>query len=277
MSLRAWWFSAVMAMAPGCVAYNEQCVAPIDAPNERVAFVAQGTQIFLDRPNTRHGANALGQAAADAFVDAFSSTAAPAQLGLLNGGALRGEGICGASRSILREGPLTNGVLHEIILFENLVRAVDLTEPELIAALEHSAGRLVLSPAPIVSPAGSFLQVSKEVQLEIDCAKAPGSRLVSLRIGGEAATLPMGRATKRWRVGLPAFLLTGGDGYTMLVTPGSDPDRNPATAQRFGGIDSNVTADYLRRNFNRDVASGLRLDTGRMTLTNCSVPGPPTN
>ncbi|MBX7102009.1 MAG: 5'-nucleotidase C-terminal domain-containing protein [Myxococcaceae bacterium] len=260
--------------AQGCVAYNEQCTALVENPTERIAFIAQ--DIYLDRPNARHAANALGQVVADAFVDAFSTTSAPADLAVLNGGALRSEGICGQSRTTLRKGSLTNGGLHEIMLFENLVVAVDVTEPEVIAMFEHSLERLVSTGNQISSPAGQFLQVSKEVSFEADCSKAPGTRLTSLTIKGVAVPLPMGNTTRKWRVAASAFVFGGGDGYSMLVAPAKDPDRNPAQAQRFGGVDSNVAADYLRRTFNADAASGVKLDGGRAKLNNCAVPGPPT-
>ena len=158
-------------------------------------------------------------------------------------------------------------------MFENIVNAVDITEDEVIAVFEHSAERLFPVGTPIASPAGSFLQLSKEVELVIDCSKPPGMRVSSLKIKGEVVERP-GRVNKRFRVGLTAFLL-GGDGYTMLAAPGKDPDRNPAQAQRFGGVDSNITADFLRHTYL--TAPGLKVDPLRIDMQNCTKATRPLN
>lgn len=276
MPKRLRWLLALGGVASGCVAYNEQCQALVEQPRERVAFLAE--TIFFDRPNTRHAANALGQAAADAFVDVFARNGAPVDFGVINGGSLRAEALCGAPRPVVRAGPLDNGTLHEILLFENLVNAVDLSEAEVVEVFEHAVERLYPTGTPITSPSGSFLQVSGAVAFEADCSKPVGARISRLIIGGQALQRP-GRpiAEKKFRVALSAFLLGGGDGYSMLAGPGKDPDRNPAQAQSFGGIDSNITEAYLRANFNSAQDKGIRLDPARAKLTGCAVPVPPAN
>jgi 5'-nucleotidase/UDP-sugar diphosphatase len=262
----------------GCLAYNDPCVPLVEDPNQRVAFVASGTEVFLDRPNARHANNVIGQAAADAFVWVFKDADRPAELGVINGGSIRAEGLC-VTRNILSAGPLMNGVLHEILLFENPLTAVDLSEQELTDMFEHSVERLFASPSPILTPAGFFLQVSGEVSMDVDCAKPPGSRLTALSVKGQPVQRP-GRplAQVTYRVALSSFLVGGGDGYTMLAGKGSDPARNPVQAPRFGGIDSNITSAYLRQSaFNQTVEQGLRVDPKRVRLTNCSTPSRPSN
>ena len=262
----------LLVAVSGCVAYNEQCQALVENPNEKVAIL--GAELWLDRPNTRHAPTALGQAAADAFVDVFDGGTA-VDFAIVNGGSLRAEGFCGTARNIVpaTAAGLTNGVLHEILLFENIVKAVDITEDEVMAVFEHSAERLFPVGTPIASPAGSFLQVSKEVQLVIDCSQPAGMRVTSLKINGEAVQRP-GRINKRFRVALTAFLL-GGDGYTRLAAPGKDPDRNPTQAQRFGGVDSNITADFLRKTYLKD--PGLKVDPLRVDMQNCTKAVRPLN
>jgi 2',3'-cyclic-nucleotide 2'-phosphodiesterase (5'-nucleotidase family) len=271
--------AALLAIVlPGCIAYNDQCQPLVDNPNERVAFVARGTELFLDRPNARHGNNAIGQQAADAFAWVFRETDRPADFAVVNGGSIRAEGLC-ITRNIVREGPLSNGVLHEIMLFENPVQAVDLSEQEVVQMFEHSAERLFTAPAPIVSPAGSFLQVSKEVAMTIDCSRPALDRITALSIGGVAITKP-GRSIdqRKLRMATSSFIIAGGDGYTMLAGKGTDPSRNPANAQRFGGLDSNIAAAYLKQSeFNQSVESGFRVETGRITFMNCSQPTRPSN
>ena len=267
-----------LALGAGCVAYNDQCQPLVENPNERVAFLARGTELFLDRPNARHANNAMGQQAADGFVWVFSETDRPVDFAVVNGGSLRAEGLC-VTRNIVPSGPLSNGVLHEILLFENPVQAVDVSEQEVIAMFERSVERLFSAPAPIVSPAGSFLQVSKEVRLSIDCSRPPLDRITSLSIGGQAITKP-GRTIdqRKLRLATSSFIIAGGDGYTMLEGKGTDPTRNPSNAQRFGGIDSNIVAAYLKQSeFNMTVEAGFRVEPARITLMNCSVPNRPAN
>lgn len=269
---------ASLACASGCIAYNDQCQPLVDNPNERVAFIAKGTEIFLDRANARHGNNAIAQQAADAFAWVFSESDRPADFAVVNGGSIRAEGLC-ITRNILREGALSNGVLHEIMLFENPVQAVDLSEREVVDMFEHSVERLFAAPAPIVSPAGSFLQVSKEVAMTVDCARAPLDRVTSLSIGGVAITKP-GRTIdqRKLRLAASTFLISGGDGYSMLAGKGTDPTRNPSNAQRAGGLDSNIAAAYLKQSaFNMTVEAGFRVEPARVVLMNCSVPTRPQN
>ncbi|MFZ5440876.1 MAG: 5'-nucleotidase C-terminal domain-containing protein [Myxococcota bacterium] len=265
-------------MLSGCLAYNDQCTPLVDNPNERVAFIARGTELWLDRPNARHGNNAIGQAAADAFKWVFAETDAPVDFAVVNGGSIRAEGLC-ITRNIVKEGPLSNGVLHEIMLFENPVQAVDLSEKEVLDMFEHSVERLFAAPAPIVSPAGSFLQVSKDVALAVDCSRPALDRVTALKINGVSLTKPGADVSqKKFRVASSSFVIAGGDGYTMLGAASADLSRNPKNAQRFGGIDSNITAAYLKQSgFNATVEDGLKSDPARIVFTNCSVPTRPSN
>jgi 5'-nucleotidase/UDP-sugar diphosphatase len=269
---------AGLAASAGCVAYNDQCQPLVENPNERVAFIAKGTELFLDRANARHGNNAVGQQASDAFVWVFSETDKPADFGVVNGGSIRAEGLC-ITRNILASGPLSNGVLHEIMLFENPVQAIDVSEAEVMAMFEHSVERLFASPTPIVSPAGSFLQVSKEVSMTVDCSRPQLDRVTRLSIGGQVITKP-GRSIdqRKLRLATSSFIIAGGDGYSMLAGKGVDPTRNPSNAQRAGGIDSNITAAYLKQSdFNKTVEAGFKVEPSRVVLTNCAVPVRPSN
>jgi len=272
---------AVAALASGCVAYNDPCQPLVDNPQERVAYI--GSELWIDKPNARHANNAIGQVAADAFVWVFKDSDTPADFGIVNGGSVRAEGLC-VNRPILKPGPLTNGVLHEILLFENYVNAVDLSEQEVWDLFEHSAERLFAAPTPIASPFGGFMQVSGNVHVELDCGAPPLSRVKRLTINGQDLQTP-GRPFPqvKFRVAMSSFVLAGGDSYTMLAGKGTDPSRNPVQAQRFGGIDSNVTAAYLKQSaFNESQGSGITVDTSRITFTldamnqpTCSVPGRP--
>ena len=262
-------------IASGCVAYNDPCQPLVDNPSERVAFISKGTEVWLDRPNARHANNAIGQQAADGFVWVYKDGEHPVDFGVINGGSIRAEGLC-VTRNIIKEGPLSNGVFHEILLFQNLVSSVDLSEQQVLDLFEHSLERLYAAPAAVVSPAGTFLQVSKEVQLEADCAEAPLSRVKSLKIGGKTVQRPARPVSQvTYRVAASQFLLGGGDGYSMLAEAQGDATRTVLQAQRFGGVDSDIAAAYLKQSaFNSAVESGVKVEP-RVTLTNCSVPSRP--
>jgi hypothetical protein len=83
---------------------------------------------------------------------------------------------------------------------------------------------------------------------------------------------------KKFRFASSSFVIAGGDGYTMLAGKGTDPSRNPVNAQRAGGIDSNITAAYLKQSgFNQTIEAGLKVEPSRIVFMNCSVPTRPSN
>jgi 2',3'-cyclic-nucleotide 2'-phosphodiesterase (5'-nucleotidase family) len=266
---------ALVTLFAGCAAYNDQCVALVDNPNERVSFI--GKELWLDKPNARHAPNPLGEAVTDGFVWVYKDST-PVDFAVINGGSLRADGLC-VSHSILPVGPLSNGVLNEIMLFENQMISVDLTEQEVIDMFEHSADRLIVAPNPIpASPAGQFLQVSQEVDLSIDCSQPTGSRITRVSIKGQPLQRP-GRPIDqvKYRMALSTYLAGGGDGYTMLANKNLDPSRNALAAPRFGGVDANIATQFLLQStYNQTVDQGLKPNS-RIHFTNCSVPGRPAN
>jgi 5'-nucleotidase / UDP-sugar diphosphatase len=260
------------ALGSGCVAYNDQCKPLVDNPEEKIAKL--GEVIYMDRPNTRHANNGMGQVFAESFVEVFANTAQPAEFAVLNGGSLRAEGVC-VTRNILRNGDdVTRGLVSEILLFANIVQAADLREDEVIAMFEHSVERLFPQGTNISAPAGSFLQVSKQVAMTVDCSRPAQDRITALAINGVAITKP-GNPAKRYRTALSSFILAGNDGYTMLAGKGDDPDRRPAQAQKLGGVDSAIAADYLKRTFGG--TGTITTDRARVSFVGCAAPVPPTN
>jgi 2',3'-cyclic-nucleotide 2'-phosphodiesterase (5'-nucleotidase family) len=245
------------------VAYNTDCTGLVENPEEVLGWLAE--DVPLAREYVRHANNALGQLAADAMLHARTS-GTPPELGVFNGGAIRDEGVC-LTRSRLQAGPLTRGELHEVVLFSNVVSAVDLTGPELLAMFENAVSRLRAFDEPLVLPSGSgrFLHVSEGTELRVDCTRPVGSRVTGLQIGERSVTIP-GDDGERYRVAISSFLLGGEDGFTMLTGPGSDPERNPVQAQDFGGTDSRLTAEYLKAQ-HPTAAEGLRVDGARILFS----------
>lgn len=272
--LRPLLLPLLAALAPvlGCVAYNDPCQPLVDDPDAIVGHL--GEEVFLDRPYARHDNNAIGQLAADARRHAEDDSTAPAELGLFNGGAIRAEGLC-VTRASVRKGPLKEGLLYEILLFENQVVTVDLSEQQLVGMMEHSVGGLSQEGQGISSPPGAFLHISDGSSLSVDCARPRGQRVVGLTVNGRPVTIPArADANIRYRVAMSSFLLDGGDGYgSILGNVGKDPSRNPVTSRKFGGSDVNITAAYMRETYPSE-AKPLR-EAPRVVFQNCALPPRP--
>ena len=267
---RALLVSLVLALLGGCVAYNESCQAPVEEPTEVVAQLKAGETILLEKPYARHANNAFGQAAAAAFREAFAGTGAPADVGVVNGGDLRAEGFCSPRTQI--KDAVQRGTVHEVLLFDNLVYAVDVTEPEFLAALEHSVTPLTAAGKDILSPPARFLHVDGAT-FTVDCSQPGGSRVSEIRVASREIQAP-GDATKFVRMAMPQFILGGGDGYAMFSAPGQDPARNPQQAKKNGGTEARIAADYMARTYkNATNAQGPELAVEpRVKFVNCALP-----
>ncbi|WP_224242718.1 5'-nucleotidase C-terminal domain-containing protein [Hyalangium gracile] len=264
--------AAMLAPGLGCLAYNDPCQPLVDDPDAVLGFL--GEDVYIDKPFARHDNNALGQLAADSYQHAEDDSAAPAQLGIVNGGSIRAEGLC-INRTMLPKGALTDGVLHEVFLFENQVVTVNLTEKEVVDMFERSAGELVPAGQPITSPSGGFLHVSESTTLRVDCEYPRGQRVRALTIGGNPVVLPPRTdASRQYRVAMPSFLINGGDGYGAIFgNAGKDPARNPAQSRKLGGVDSNIVAGYMRTSYATE-ARPLR-EAQRIIFENCAQPTRP--
>ncbi|HYH98283.1 5'-nucleotidase [Hyalangium sp.] len=263
------------ALVPGlgCLAYNDPCQPLVDDPDAVLGYL--GEDIYLERPFARHDNHALGQLAADSYQHIEDDSSLRAVLGVVNGGSIRAEGLC-ITRTMLPHGPLTDGVLHEVLLFENQVVTVNLTEKELVDMFEHSVGALLPAGQPVPNPSGAFLHVSESTTLRVDCEYPRGQRVRELTVGGTPVPLPpRGDAVARYRVGMTSFLLGGGDGYGPIFgTAGQDPARNPVYSQKEGGVDSNIVAAYMRATYPTE-ARPLR-EAERIVFENCARPVRPT-
>ncbi|QSQ14948.1 5'-nucleotidase C-terminal domain-containing protein [Myxococcus landrumensis] len=271
-SLLAALACVLSAPLSGCISYNDSCQPLVPDPDAVVGYLGQDVQ--LDKAFTRHDNNALAQLVADSFRHAEDGTARPAVLGIVNGGSLRAEGLC-YTRLTLKKGPLTDGVLHEVILFENLVVTLDLTERELVKMMEASVGSLYREGQLIASPSGAFLQVSEGTSMHVDCARPEGERVRALKVGDVSVPLPPREdASIRYRVAMPSFLLEGGDGYgAVFGNAGKDPDRNPVQARKLGGTDANIASAYMREKY--PTPDRALSEAPRITFENCALPARP--
>lgn len=263
-------FAALLPLFAGCAEYNTDCTGLVENPDEEIGTLAE--DVPLERPWARQANNALGQLAADAMLNARTSSGVPTELGVFNSGGIRSEGIC-VARTRLPAGVLTRGELHEVILFSNVVTVLDVTAEEVRAMFEHSVSLLLPAGEPLVPPSGSgrFLQVSEGTQLTVDCSRAVGQRVTALTIGArDVLTTP---DDETFRVAISSFLLGGGDGYSMLDGLAGDGTRDALQAQEFGGTDVRLTAQYLKANHppSSPTNEGLRVQP-RITFVNCAQP-----
>lgn len=257
-----------VSLFSACVEYNDACTAPVDDANATIARLKD--PIFIDKPNARHDNNAFGQAAADAFKNAFTG-AAEAQLGIINSGDLRAEGYC-QPRNVLR-GRITNSDVYEVLLFDNLVYSLEVTEQELVDSFQHSVASLTRAtstgPQEIAAPPARFLQVSKEVSMTVDC-NLPTNRVTRLTISGkDVLTAPS--TTTRYRVAMPEFLMLGGDGYGQFKK--SYDERGVWNQTARNEKEAQITASYLAKTYG-DKDPPLEVEK-RIILENCAVPLPP--
>jgi len=158
----------------------------------------------------------LGNLVADAMRAAVG-----AEIGLVNGGGIRGDRVYPA-------GPLTRRNMLEIHPFGNVVCRIDVPGRVLLAALEHG-----LSSYPVA--AGAFPQVSG-LTLRVDRLAASGSRARDVLVNGTPLD-----PNRIYTVAVPSFLLEGGDGYDafkgqrVAIGPESGPTITSAIEQFIRG------------------------------------------
>ncbi|GJE26138.1 bifunctional metallophosphatase/5'-nucleotidase [Methylobacterium organophilum] len=134
---------------------------------------------------------------ADLVADAVRARTG-AEIGLMNGGGIRGDRLYPSGTVLTRRDVLTE------LPFGNTTVLVEITGNVLRAAIEHGY-------ADLGRTSGRFLQISG-LQVTLDPTSPPGNRLVSALVGG----VPL-QDEKRYRVAANNFMLDGGNGYGMLA------------------------------------------------------------
>jgi 5'-nucleotidase/UDP-sugar diphosphatase len=156
-----------------------------DELNEKIKRVIATAKSPLNgvRDELRSGETNLGNLIAD-ILRAY----AEADVALINGGGIRAS---------IDEGPITVEEVMMVLPFGNLLATVELTGEQLLEALRHDAS--------LPRPDGGFLQVSG-LSMTIR-----GQEVSDVLVNGEALA-----PEQTYKVALPEFLLTGGNGYTMF-------------------------------------------------------------
>ena len=181
----------VNATVPADPAIDEVVARYADTLNDKIKRVVATSGVALDgvRDNLRSGETNLGNLLAD-ILRAYAA----ADVGLINGGGIRAS---------IDGGPITVEEVMLVLPFGNQLATVELTGDQLMAVLRHDAG--------LPRPDGGFLQVSG-LSMTIR-----GDEVSGVKVNGEPLA-----SGKTYKVALPEFLLTGGNGYTMFAD-GRDP------------------------------------------------------
>ena len=175
--------------------------ALIDKMSEMLCTTTVALDSSTSTVRTREAA--IGNLFADAMRAGTHADAA-----VLNGGGIRAGKDYPAGASI------SYGDVLAELPFNNRVVVVEIGGADLRRAMENG-----LSLLP--SASGRFPQVSG-IALEFELARAPGSRITAMRVGGA----PL-EESKTYRVALLDYLARGGDDYTMFaaarrITPDND-------------------------------------------------------
>jgi 5'-nucleotidase len=202
-----------------------------------------------NRAEVRTQETNLGNLIADAMLEKTRS--AGAQISLMNGGSIRAS---------IDAGQVTLGELLDVQPFGNTIGLVTLTGTQLKAALENGVSQ-------IETTAGRFAQVSN-IRYSYDAARPVGDRVTSVQVsdgnGGYRALDPAGS----YRLVTNAFLIAGGDGYTVLGQGTNKIDT--------GLLDVDVTTDYITAHSPINPQVEGRIIVGG-TLPGAAAPAPGTS
>lgn len=175
------------------------------------------TLIDLDRVYTADGRSTgeypLGNIVVDAMLAANQAGDRPADIAIHNNAGIRAD---------LPKGPITYGKLYEVLPFDNVLAAMDLTGAQIKAVLEVAAS----CPRVNTLVAGmSFVY---------DCSKPPGNRISKIMIQGKAM-----EPQKVYRVQTIDYLAGGGDGQVAF---------KEGANLAYGDPTVDVVAEYIRKN-----------------------------
>lgn len=156
----------------------------------------------------REAEAAIGDLIADAIRDATG-----AEVGLMNGGGIRGDRVYPAGTKLTRRDALTE------LPFNNITVMIELKGSDLLLALENGVSR-------IADRGGRFPQVSG-LRFAYDPAKPAMQRVLEVTVNGQKLD-----SERSYKVATIDFLLGGGDGYSMLSrgTPLIDAENGQLTS-----------------------------------------------
>ena len=175
------------------------------------------TSVELDsrRSTVRTRESTMGNLIADAIREGVG-----AEIGLTNGGGIRGDRTYAAGAALTRKDILTE------LPFGNVTVLIELSGALLVEALENGVSR-------IEDTAGRFPQVSG-LSFAFDAEEAPGQRVHDVMIGTE----PVDPA-RIYRLATNDFIYAGGDGYAALS------EGRPIIDAAGGTLMASMVMDYI--------------------------------
>lgn len=192
--------------------YETRLSAEMDKPIGRTAVTLDALNA-----NVRNRETNLGNLIADSLRQGTNSDVV-----IFNGGSIR-------ANTTFAIGALTKRDVISILPFQNPVVKIEATGAQIKAALENGVSRVVEE-----SESGRFPQVSG-LAFEYDGRNPSGSRVVKVTVNGE----PLDEK-KTYSLSSNAYLIGGGDGYTMFK--GAKFLINEESAE----IDSTILADFIK-------------------------------
>lgn len=188
--------------------------------------------VTLDGQTCRLRECNLGNAIADGFVyqnlkDADDINGTRVYISLVNAGSIRAS---------IDRGQIILGKLYEVQPFRNTIDTIQLQGRYLRQALEHSAASYNES-----YPDGGFLQVSG-LRIKYNINKPVNQRVVEVKVLCADCDIPEYKLlddNKMYGIILSNFLLTGGDGYSVIKD-------HAKQGHIVGKLDTDTLADYMR-------------------------------
>lgn len=198
-------------MAPfnaGVAAMRRQVIgmALADLPHIRVPGVDESG---LALPN----GSLLAPLVARSMLDRLAATASPADMALLNAGAVRHG---------LDQGNITVGMAYTLIPFNNTLFILEMTGDQIIQALETGVDR----------GDGAFPYVAG-ARYVADMTRPPGHRVRDVAVAGPDGAFASLDPARVYRVVTYSFLANGGDGYTVMNEVANRTDTGFVDAQAF--------------------------------------------
>ena len=243
----------VAASALGsCIQYNEDCTPLIDDPDGVVGVLAH--DVDITKATVRTTNDLFGQLVAESYSGAPDGGYL-AQVGMENSGDIRSIGVC-ENFDTLPAGPVLRKTMAQVLPLNDNVGAITVDPPTFKRILEHSVAGLVNSSEVVPNtPSGQFLQISGAL-VTVDCtlaAEAPpvdGQRVTRVVLvdpsefdgGLEVYNADAGFvSTDRIRIASNSFILSGGDGFTMI----SSPDAGTSDAAAVPGLTFQVASRWF--------------------------------
>ena len=220
--------------------------------NEKVADLTYDF-IVLPEGSTSSSSNycrikecTLGDIIADSYKELLSTN-----LTLLNGGLIRTN---------LLKGEVTRKNIIDVLPFFSSIFVIEVTGQTILDTLEFSASKLPNSFGVILQISGGTFNIDTSIETPVETesngmfVKISGKRRVSnVKINGENIDL-----NKKYKVIVPEFIHSGGDGYSMLI--------NCEVIDESIYTETDAFQEYLKTNLKGEIPTKYQNLQGRINI-----------